>query len=140
MKAAIVLLASLAASACNWFEDPAPNKARLVVQGEAGKMVRLIVSTRFAAAVNEQRQTRVEIFDSDTIVTTLPFERVYTIEDDQRFFVETSRLDTDLQNVHMQVFIDDRRQFNEVGALLAEAPYRFVYAFNQVITRDIILL
>jgi hypothetical protein len=140
-RTAIVLVAaSLVATACNWFEDPAPNEARLVIDGEAGTMVRLIVSTRFVAAVNELGQTRIEIFESDTVVTTLPYERVYTIEKDQRFFAETARLDADLPNVRMQVFVDHRKQFDEAGALLSGQPYRFVYTFNQAITREIVVI
>ena len=142
MKQTAIMLAvaALVAGACSWFDDQVPNEARVVIEGEAGKTVRLIVSTKFLAGVNELGQTRVEIFQSDTIVTTLPYERVYTIEDDQRFFAETARLDADLQNVRMQVFVDDRRQFDEVGALLPGQPYRFVYMFNQALTRDIVVL
>ena len=140
-RTAIVLAAaSLLLSACGWFEDPAPNEARLVVQGEAGKTVRLIVSSKFVAAVNEQGQTRVVIFEADTLVTTLPYDMVYTIEEDQRFFAEAARLDDDLQTVRMQVFLDQRKQFDEGGALLLGAPYRFVYTFNQAITRDIVVI
>ena len=136
----MLLSASVLAAGCDWFENPAPEEARLVIEGEAGSIVRVIVSTRFLAAVNDRGQTRVEIFESDTIVTTLPYERVYSIEDDQRFFAETSRLDADLANLRMQVFVDDRRQFDEVGALLASRPYRFVYTYNQPLTRDILVL
>ena len=31
------------ASGCDWFEDPRPSDARLVVEGEAGKEVRLAI-------------------------------------------------------------------------------------------------
>lgn len=138
--AIVLLVVCLFAVACSLFDDPVPNEARVLIEGETGKTVRLIVSTKFVAAVTPQGQTRVEVFQSDTIVTTLPYERVYTIEDDQRFFVETARLDADLANLRMQVYVDDRRQFDEVGALVASRPYRFVYAFNQVITREIVVL
>jgi hypothetical protein len=142
MKRTAVLLVSLslASAACSWFDSPAPDEARLVIEGDPGTTVRVIVSTRFLAAVNDRGQTRVEIFQSDTIVATLPYDRVYTIEDDQRFFAETARLEADLANLRMQVFIDGRRQFDEVGALIANAPYRFVYTFNQPLTRDIEVL
>jgi hypothetical protein len=140
-RTAIVLASvSLLAAACDWFENPAPEQARLIIEGDPGSTVRLVVSTRFVAAVNERGQTRVEMFEADTVVATLPYERVYPIEDDQRIFVETSRLDSDLANLRMQVYVDGRRQFDEVGALLPGAPYRFVYAFNQVITRDILVI
>lgn len=135
-----LILALLLAGGCDWLADPAPNEARLFVQGEAGKEVRLIISTEFVAVVNELQQTRVEIFAADTLFTTLPYERVYTIEDDQRFFAEVARADDDVESVHMQVFVDDRPRFDEAGVLLDGSPYRFVYAFNQAFTREILVL
>jgi hypothetical protein len=137
---AILLLSLLATAACDWFENPAPEQARLVIEGDPSRTVRLVVSTKFVAGVSQNGQTRVEIFEADTVVTTLPYERVYRIEDDQRIFVETSRLDADLANLRMQVFVDDRRQFDEVGALLTGTLYRFVYTYNQALTRDIVVI
>jgi hypothetical protein len=138
--AILVLAALLPAGGCSLVEDPSPNEARLVVQGEAGKEVRIIVSSKFVAAVNEAGQTRVVIIESDTVVTTLPFEASYQIEEDQQFFAEAARLEDDVQNVKMQVFVDQRIQFDEGGALMDGFPYRFVYTFNQQITRDIVVL
>jgi hypothetical protein len=111
---------NLAAAGCGLIEDPSPNEARLVIQGETGKEVRIIVSSKFVAAVNDARQTRVVIIESDTLVTTLPFEGRWAIEE--------------------EVFVDNRKQFDEGGPLLPEAPFRFVYTFNQTVTREIILL
>jgi hypothetical protein len=132
--------AVLLAGGCDWFEDPSPEQARLLIQGEAGKSIRLIVSTKFASSVNEIGQTRVVIFESDTLMTTLPYEQVYRIDEDQRFFAEASRLDADLENVHMQVYVDEARHFDQAGRLLEGRPYRFVFSFNQAITRDILVL
>jgi hypothetical protein len=120
--------------------NPEPGEARLVIGGEAGKPIRVIISTEFVAAVNEQGQTRVEIFKADTVVTALPYEHVYDIAKDHRFFVEAARLDSDLQTVSVQVFLDDRKQFDEGGMLIEGSPYRFVYTFNQTVTSDIVLL
>ena len=136
----LLVTASLLAGGCDLIEDPSPNEARLVILGEAGKPVRVIVSTQFVAQVNEIGQTRVVIFDADTVFTTLPYERTWVIEEDQRFFAEAARADADLQNVQVQVFVDDRKQFDEGGSLLEGHPYRFVYSFNQAITQDIVIL
>jgi hypothetical protein len=141
MKASkIVLMASLLSASCGWFEDPRPNEARLVVDGESGKPVRLIVSTKFVAAVNEAGQTRIVLFQADTIVTTLPIDRTVTIGGDERFFAETARLDSDLATVRMQVFLDRKKEFDEDGPLITGQPYRFVFSFNQQITRDIVVI
>jgi hypothetical protein len=134
------LLAASLLVGCGLVEDPSPNQARLVIHGESDKPVRVIISTQFVAQVDEIGRTRVVIFDADTVVTSLPYERVYAIEEDQRFFAEAARLDADLQNVQMQVFVDSRIQFDEGGALLADHPYRFVYSFNLPVTGDIIVV
>jgi len=137
---AILLAVSLLAGGCGLLDDPSPNAARLVIRGDADKPVRLIVSSQFVSSVNEQGVTGVVIIKSDTIVTMLPYEKVFRIEDDQRFFVETARLETDLQRVTMQVFVDGRKLFDEAGALLTSLPYRFVYAFNQRTTQVIVII
>jgi hypothetical protein len=137
---AMLLLAALAAGGCGLVEDPTPDEARLIVEGEAGKQVRLIISTKFVASVNQANQTQVVLFAADTVVTTLPYEAVYLINEDQRYFAEASWLETDLQNLHMEVAIDREVRFAEGGALRAGLPYRFVYAFNQPITREVVVL
>jgi hypothetical protein len=140
-RTAVVLVsASLLAGGCGLLTDPSPDEARLVVQGEAGKAVRLIISTEFVAQVDENQQTRIVLIKADTLITTLPYENAYGIEDDQRFYAETARLDDDLGSVHMQVFIDQRNVFDEDGTLLESEPYRFVYTFNQAVTREIVVL
>jgi len=140
-RLAFVLAAvSLLAGGCSWFDDPSPERARLLITGDPGKQVRLIISTRFVAAVNEQGITRVVIIEADTALITLPHDRVYSIEDDQRFFVEAARQDTDFQSLRMEVYIDSRKQFEEGGPLVMGQPYRFVYTFNQAITREIVVI
>src|SRR5687767_7169487 len=136
--AIFLLMMLLLSAACSWFDNPAPDEARIVIEGDPGSTIRLVVSTKFVAAVTGLGQTRVEIFESDTVAVTLPYERVYTIENDQRFFVETSRLDADLANLRVQLFADGRREFDEVGALLTGAAYRFVSTYTQMITTDIV--
>jgi hypothetical protein len=121
-------------------DNPEPETARLVISGDAGKPVRLITSTEFVAAVNDVGVTRVEIFVADTVITTLPYERVYDIERDHRFLVEASWIDTDLEQVNVQVYLDEKKQFDQGGLLMEGQPYRFVYTFNQAVTQDIVLL
>lgn len=137
--AAMIVAAGLLAG-CGWLEDPSPNEARLVIAGETDKPVRIIISTAFVAAVDENNVTRVVIFEADTVVTTLPYERTYIIEDDQRFFAETARLEDDLQMLRMEVYVDNAKKFDEDGPLIAGRPYRFVYTFNQAITREIVVI
>jgi hypothetical protein len=122
---------------CNWFDDQVPEEARLVLQGDAGKQVRLITSTKFIAAINEDGLTRVVIVESDTSFVTLPHTATFSLKGDARFFAEAARGDADFQAVRMEVFVDARRQFDEGGPLVTGAPRRFVYMFNQAVTREI---
>jgi hypothetical protein len=141
MRARLIPVAALiAAAGCGLVDDPSPNRARLLVEGDAGKTVRLIISTEFVAAVNEAGQTRVVIIKSDTVQVTLPYQKEYNIEQQQRFFAETARSAEDVGSLHMQVFVDNRKQFDESGKLIAGQPYRFVYTFNQIMTRDILVV
>jgi hypothetical protein len=136
----VYVAAALLAGGCGLLDDPSPDEARLVIRGEAGTPVRVIISTEFVAQVNELGQTGITIFAADTLVTSLPYERVYGIEEEQRFFAEAARLDADLESVQMQVFIDGNKRFDEGGRLLDSQPYRFVYTFNQATTREIVIL
>jgi hypothetical protein len=137
-RTAIFFLASVLG--CGLFDVPSPDEARVLIEGEAGKQVMVITSTKFVASVNEDGQTRVVIFSSDTVLTTLPYERRYAIGGDQRFFAEASRLDADLQTVHLQVYLDEAKRFDEGGPLRDGQPYRFVSTFNQAVTREIVVL
>jgi hypothetical protein len=137
----LLIVAVLLAGGCDLLlENPEPDTARLVISGDTGKPVRLITSTEFVAAVNDVGQTRVEIFVADTVITTLPYERVYDIKRDHRFLVEASWIDTDIEQVSVKVYLDDEKQFDESGLLMEGQPYRFVYLFNQAVTQDIVLL
>ena len=140
MRRITCVLAAVLLAGCGLVEDLTPDQATLLIEGETGKEVRIIVSTEFIASVTEEGITRVVIITADTLVTTLPYRRSYRIEQEQRFFAEASRLDDDLQNVHMEVAIDNRVQFAEGGVLIAGQPYRFVYTFNQPITREVVVL
>src|SRR5690606_27247712 len=79
--ATALVAAALAIGGCGVLDNPSPHRARLVIQGEAGKIVRVIISTEFVAQVNERGETSVVMFTADTLFTELPYERVYGIEE-----------------------------------------------------------
>ena len=141
MRAASLLLAALVVvSGCGLTDNLSPSRARLTIDGDAGKQVRLIVSTEFVAAVNESGITRVVIIKSDTVQATLPYQKEYNIAAQQRIFVETARSAEDLASLQMQVFVDSRKQFDQSGVLKTGQPYRFIYTFNQLITREVVVI
>jgi hypothetical protein len=138
MKRIVLLVMSVLVSACGLVEDLTPDEVRLAIAGDLDKPVQLVVSTRFVAGVNDRGETLVELFVSDTLVTSLPYAKVYPIREDQRFFIEMGRLENDLQTIGMQVFVDQRKVFADTTSLMAGArPLRFVYLFNQPVTRVI---
>jgi len=133
-RTVILILAAALLTGC--IEDPTPERARVVINGEPGKSVRIIVATDFVAAVNQEGQTRVVILRADTVTATLPYDKTFNIEASQQIFAEVARADADVANLRMQVYIDSDVRFDE-GGLLRDQPFRFVYAFNRPTTRDI---
>ena len=133
-----LVAAVLSGYGCGLLEPPVPETARVVIEGEAGSRVRLITATNFlAAVVPETSVTHIVVIQSDTTLATLPFQQEYAIRRDQQFFVQASRLDADLPDLHMSVFIDSDREFDETGPLRDGIFYRFVYMFNRRLTPDL---
>lgn len=136
-KQAAALAALILVPGCDWFEDQRPERAVVLLDGAPGGVVQVIASTDFLAGVAAGGRTEVVVFSSDTVMATLPFDTTYSIDDEFRFFVQASRANEDLATLHMQVYVDSDKEFDESGPLIEDAPYRFVYAFNQRLTRDI---
>jgi hypothetical protein len=136
----LLVVGALLVTGCDWFDDPSPEEARVVISGDAGKQVRLITSTKFVASVNDVGQTRVVIIEADTVFVTLPHDQYYSLKGDQRFFAEAARGDADFQSLRMEVYVDRNKKFDQGGPLLVGQPYRFVYTFNQTVTREILVL
>jgi hypothetical protein len=124
-------------TACGWFDDRRPRDVRINLAGPAGAAVEFITSSRFLAGVGVDGITRVSVIVAETTTVTLPFEARYDIRQEQQFLARAGRLDTDLPDLRMQVFVNDEVRFDERGPLLPEAPYVFVYTFNQRITHSI---
>lgn len=121
-------------ASCDWFDDPSPDQARLLIDGPTGTAVKLLTSTKFVAARRNDGVTAVEIVEADTTSVTLPFEASYNIRDDQRFLAWTSYLGTSIETMRMRVFLDGAKEFDEAGRLDEGIDYRFLYAFNQPVT------
>lgn len=137
VKGLLVAVALLATSGCEVFDDPTPRNIFFEMNGEAGQQVRVIYSTQFVAGVNEFGVTRVQVVRSDTILHEVPFTRAIDISIDRRWFVQAESLGSDTLEVHVVVDVDDRNLVNEAGGIFPGDPWHFVYAFNQLLTRDL---
>lgn len=127
----LLLLLAAAGAGCSWFEDPSPDRARLVLDGDGGTPVRVVTSVEFLASVQGDGRSVVQLLTADTAYRVLPFDTTYVIRDHQRFFVEVSRDTSDLASIRVQVLLDRVSRFDEEGPLLEDSPFRFVYTFNQ---------
>ncbi|MDE0474056.1 MAG: hypothetical protein OXI50_05825 [Gammaproteobacteria bacterium] len=137
VKKLFVAVALVAISGCEAFEDLTPRNIFFEMNGEAGQQVRVIYSTQFVAGVNDIGVTRVQVVRSDTILHEIPFSRAIDISVDRRWFVQAESLGSDTLEVHVIVDVDDRNLLNESGGIFPNDPWHFVYAFNQLLTRDI---
>lgn len=137
VRGLLVAVALVAIFGCEIFEDLTPRNIFFEMNGEAGQQVRVIYSTQFVAGVNEFGITRVQVVRSDTILHEVPFTRAIDISVDRRWFVQAESLASDTLEVHVIVDVDDRNLVNESGGIFPGDPWHFVYAFNEVLTRDI---
>ncbi len=137
VKKLLVAVALVAVPGCDIFDDPTPRNIFFEMNGEAGQQLRVIYSTQFVAGVNDIGITRVQVVRSDTILHEIPFDRVIDISIDRRWFVQAESLGSEPIDVHVIVDVDDRNLLNESGGIYPGDPWHFVYAFNQLLTRDI---
>lgn len=133
----LVAVAALAAGACGAFEDRTPDTLFFTLAGPAGTEVEVVYSTQFVAAVDEFGVTNVQVFQADTVVQALPVDTLFNISVDRRWFVQVTPLGLDQAEVAARVNVDDRTVLDESGLLLPGTPWRFVYTFNQQVTRTI---
>lgn len=134
----MLLVLSLAmglGTGCGLVPDPAPDTARIVVDGVSDTEVELITSTVFLArnrADGLGRQVlKAEIVDADTFAIDLPFEQTYDIQREQRFLARVRpRVDTtSLESVRLRGFVDGDRRFVH-DATETDSLMQFVYVYQ----------
>ena len=101
-------LLALAFGACDWFEDPSPDMIRVTLEGDARQFL-VITSTDFFATNDEQGDLSAQVFVSDTIRGSLPFDRNWNIKEEQRFYMFAVPADSTTVTVRVQVFLDDEQ-------------------------------
>ena len=107
------------------------------MSGDPGASVQLMMSTEFIAGVNEVGMTEVKVFRSDTIVIALPVDTVISISRYNQFLLEATPFSADTMNVSVRIDVDTRKQLDESGDIFRINPWRYVYVFNQPVTRSV---
>ncbi len=125
--------------ACDWFGDPTPDTIRIRLDGDAEAFT-IVTSTEFLAARNEGGEFRVEVFNADTSVVSLPFEDRWDISGDHRFFLLGIPVDSMTVSVRLRVHLDDSATFDGNIEAMIEDPVRYIYLFNQRVLREFELL
>lgn len=124
---------AMVVSGCKVFENPTPHDIIVRLTGNAE--VEIIMSRQFVAGVDEDGGTHLQVFSPDTLHRTLPLDTVINIEVDRRFFIQVTPWDVDQISLGARVDVDDRNVLNDSGDVFASDPWRYVYLFNQQITR-----
>lgn len=137
-KAALGAVA-LSAWGCGWFADPSPEVVRVTLEGEGGSF-RLVTSTEFFATNNETGRMTAQLFEADTTVISLPFDRSWNIGEEQRFFLLAAPVDSSAVRVQVRVFLDGDKDFDRAVDAVTDDPVRYIYLFNQQILQDFELL
>jgi hypothetical protein len=136
----LTLVAATGLSACNTLlgDDPTPKTVRFEVLGGAGADVEIVVSREFVAATNETGVTQVEVFLADTVLAALPYDQELDVSLQRRFFVQVTPTDTlAIPDARVIVSINGEERFNDSGVLPVDPPFRYVYVYNQRVTRVI---
>lgn len=134
---AMAAAAMLVAGACEIFEDGTPNRIFFEMEGEAGLRAKVIYSRDFVAGIDEMGVTHVQVFSSDTVLHTLPFDTTMSIADEQQWFVQAETLAGDTLAVTVTVDVDDRNLVSRSGGIFPDIPFRYVYVYNQVLTDNV---
>ncbi|MDX1746416.1 MAG: hypothetical protein R3324_10805, partial [Halobacteriales archaeon] len=105
------------------------------LDGTPGEQLSVIYSKEFVAGVDEFGVTRVEIFEADTVLSTIPFDTLIDIRVQRQLFVQAEPVvAADTLLIDAQVEIDGRRVFDDSGLVLSGVPWRYLYRFNQQFT------
>ena len=122
---------------CEIFEDQTPETISFTMTGDAGTTVTVLYTSAFIAGVNEDGVTRVEVFDADTVIHTLPIDTIVDVSVDRRLLIRVAPAPTDTISVDVRVLVNDRELVNDDGRIYPEEPWVFLYQFNARFTNDV---
>lgn len=124
---AAALVLGLALSACSPFDLDPPGRARVVLDGPAGRTMEVVTTTDFLP--HPEDPATVDILSADTTRVTLPFAAEYDVElryDRYRFYVQAAPVDEESVTVRMRIVIAGHEWYDETRDV-QEHPHRFFY-------------
>ena len=127
----------LTVTSCEIFEEGWPSEISFRMRGDAGLQALVVYATDFTAGVDGEGVTQVRVFSSDTVLHTLPIDTAMSIAREQKWLVQVGTLPGDTLDVSVVVDVDDRNLVSETGGIFPDTPWRFVYVFNQRVTRSV---
>ena len=122
------------AAACGIFSDPTPENISVRISGSEGMQVLAIYSKVFVAGVDEVGVTQVQVFDSDSVMQTLPIDTIINISIERQFFLQVETMVPDTADVDVNIEIDGRNVVGRSGLIFPTFPWRYVYLFNRPVT------
>ena len=137
--AAVALSATFAltTAACGILEEKWPKVVSFEMRDRVATRAKVIYARNFTAGVDDRGVTQVRVFSSDTVLHTLPVDTAMSIAREQRWLVQVETLAGDTLDVRVVVDVDGRELLSESGGIFPDDPWRFVYVFNQRVTRQV---
>ncbi len=133
-KVLILSFLVLQVGGCNVFEtkDEIAKEARVLVSGTAPGPLELVTSTRFERWFDEEGESHITLFVSDTVELdlTAAHDEIYPIKPDLGFYVKLSNDDPAPATLTMQVYFDGELSYNQQNISLSESSLEFSFIFS----------
>lgn len=129
--AGAALAALVAGGACGLFDVPPPESARVILQGTRGTSVHMVTSTDFEVERTVEGPPRLaRLVQADTARVVVPSDTRYDIRKRMRFYVRVFDVDSAAPVVNMQVYINDRLDYDATRNILQQ-PLEYLYTSFQ---------
>ena len=135
----LAFCALLGAAGCDLLREDRPEEATLLLEGASEVEISLITSTNYLSqqvAITDSLTGQVigdsllvVLLEADTMVITLPFERIYDIREREQFYAAISRLDPEGDQLRSRIWIDEDLRL-DASPPAEQNPLIFSYSFR----------
>jgi hypothetical protein len=131
-RAAAVGVAALGLASCGLFTGiQSRSVARVRVEAPAGVNVQVVTSINFAPTYDQTtgQYGPALLYAADTTNAVTPIDTTYDIRQTERFYAEVVGTDSSGVSVHMQVWIDNKSNYNQTQTFPGGAlKYQYIFA------------